>query len=234
MPASAQLKLLPKSFYIGVNRDDPIRFYYLPLLGRMYRRRVELCLNELAGGNRILEVGFGSGLTFLNLHESYREIYGLDLTADVRAVTDAFRARGVETQLYNGDAVSLPFPDDHFDAVLLISILEHLKADQLARAMAEVRRVLAPGGQLVYGVPVERRLMVFMFRVLGFDIREHHFSTEHDVAAAAAKELTMVRRVAMRATPAMFGQVYEVGHLAKPANPRAAGPAAAAPIGASA
>ncbi len=226
MPASTRLKLLPKSFYIGVNRDDPIRFYYLPVLGRMYRRRVELCLNECTGGTRILEVGFGSGLTFLNLNESYREIYGLDLTADVNAVTDAFRAKGVESKLYNGDIVSMPFPDDHFDTVLLISILEHLKADQLARAMSEIRRVLKPGGQVVYGVPVERRLMAFMFRVLGFDIREHHFSTERDVAMAASKELTKVRLVEMHATPSALGEVYEVGHFTKPAGERSmsAGP----------
>jgi ubiquinone/menaquinone biosynthesis C-methylase UbiE len=223
LPASTRLKLLPRSFYIGVNRDDPIRFYHLPVLGGMYRKRVELCLNECTGGERVLEVGFGSGLTFLNLSEAYHEIYGLDLTADVDAVTAAFRAKGVESNLFNGDAAeSMPFPNDHFDTVLLISLLEHLKADQLARAMSEIHRVLKPGGQVVYGVPVERRLMVFMFRVLGFDIREHDFSPARAGAAAAAKELTKVRLVKMRATPAVFGQVYEVGHFTKPATATAA------------
>ncbi|MGB7156527.1 MAG: class I SAM-dependent methyltransferase [Tepidisphaeraceae bacterium] len=219
MPASTQLKLLPQSFYIGVNRDDPIRFYHLPLLGRMYRRRVELCLDECRGGQRVLEIGFGSGMTFLNLNEKYREIHGLDLTADVNAVASAYRARGVESSLFNGDIVSMPFPDQHFDTVLLISILEHLKADQLAQAMAEVRRVLKPGGQMVYGVPVERRLMAFMFRVLGFDIREHHFSSEQDVAAAATTQMQRVRLVDMQATPSLFGSVYQVGHFTRPEAP---------------
>ena len=44
------LKLLPVSSYVGVNRDDPIRFYAVPGLGRLYRRRVEMCLDELTGG----------------------------------------------------------------------------------------------------------------------------------------------------------------------------------------
>ena len=68
-----KLKLMPLEKYGGVNRDDPLRFYFHPLFGPAYRRRVELCLEELEGGERVLEVGFGSGLSFLNLRELYRE-----------------------------------------------------------------------------------------------------------------------------------------------------------------
>lgn len=78
-----KLKLLPAGQYRGVNEKDPIRYYYWPVFGTLYRRRVELALAECRGGDRILEIGFGTGLTFLNLAEMYREIHGLDLTADV-------------------------------------------------------------------------------------------------------------------------------------------------------
>jgi predicted TPR repeat methyltransferase len=49
----------------------------------MYRQRVELALGECTGGDRVLEVGFGTGLAFPNLHDMYREIHGIDLTADI-------------------------------------------------------------------------------------------------------------------------------------------------------
>jgi ubiquinone/menaquinone biosynthesis C-methylase UbiE len=211
-----RLKLLGRGEYVGVNSDDPIRFYRWPVIGSMYRRRVELCLGECHGGQRILEIGFGSGLTFMNLHEMYQEIYGLDLTADTAAVQAAFTTRGVNTQLRNGNVLEMPYEDNHFDAVLLISILEHLKPDQQSRAFAEIRRVLKPGGQVVYGVPIERPLMVFMFRRLGYDIREHHFSTEGDVSAAAGNAMQKVRVIQMRSKPPIFGPVYEVGHFIKP------------------
>jgi len=45
-----KLRLLPYNEYAGVNRDDPLRFYFWPIIGRLYRRRVELCLAECAGG----------------------------------------------------------------------------------------------------------------------------------------------------------------------------------------
>jgi len=193
------LKLLPYAEYAGVDRDDPLRFYFWPIIGKMYRRRIELCLAECTGGRRVLEVGFGSGVTFPNLNDAYEEIHGLDLKAPVEEVGAVFKARQIETHLRNGSVLSMPYEDDFFDTVLLISILEHLKPSELDEAFRQVRRILKPGGQVVYGVPIERRLMVLVFRLLGFNIREHHFSTEQDVSAATS----------------FLGAVYQVGHFIK-------------------
>jgi SAM-dependent methyltransferase len=217
-----KLKLLPYREYAGVGRNDPLRFYFWPVIGTMYRRRVELCLAECTGGERILEVGFGSGVTFPNLAEIYEEIYGLDLNAPVEDVAAVFRARQIQTHLQNGSVLSMPYENDFFDTVLLISILEHLKPYEQIRAFREIRRVLKPTGQVVYGVPIERRLMVFAFGLLGCDIRRHHFSTEKDVFNAAAGVLDQVRVARMppllssdRKTRGLFGPVYEVGHFIK-------------------
>ncbi len=209
------LKLLPVKEYAGVDSDDPLRFYFWPVLGRMYRRRVELCLGECTGGKRVLEVGFGSGLSFVNLSEMYREVHGLDLKADIEKVSAVFTRREIRTHLRSGDVLDMPFEDDYFDTVLLISILEHLKPDQQQRAFSQIRRVLRPGGQVVYGLPVERPLMVWMFRLLGCDPRQHHFSTQDDVRKAAGKLLTAKRTIEMRGIPSFVGTVYEVGHFVK-------------------
>lgn len=210
-----KLKLLPYREYAGVDRNDPLRFYFWPVIGAMYRRRIELCLAECKGGQCILEVGFGSGVTFPNLAEIYEEIYGLDLSAPVDDVTAVFRARQIQTHLQNGSVLSMPYEDDFFDTVLLISILEHIKPDEQTQAFSEIRRVLKPGGQVIYGVPIERRFMVLMFRLLGYNIHEHHFSTEKDVFDAANSVLDKVRVVQMQSTPSLFGPVYEVGHFVK-------------------
>ncbi|MGC8855579.1 MAG: class I SAM-dependent methyltransferase [Anaerolineae bacterium] len=209
------LKLLPREQYRGVNELDPIRYYYWPIFGSMYRRRVELALNECRGGERILEVGFGTGLTFLNLHEMYDEIHGIDLTADIGAVQSVFKPLDIPLYLRQGSVLELPYAENTFDTVLLISILEHLKPQELPQAMGEIHRVLKPGGQMVYGVPVERRLMVLLFRLLGHDIRKEHFSTEKQVAKVASQFLREVRRIPMKSTPPWFGAVYEVGHFVK-------------------
>jgi len=171
-----------------------------------------MCLAQCAGGKRILEVGFGSGLTFLNLHELYEEIHGLDLNAPAAEVAGVFKGKGIETELLNGNVLQMPYKDGFFDTVLLISILEHLKPEQLRQAFSEIRRVLKTGGQMVYGVPVERPLMVAAFRMLGCNIRGHHFSTEKDIHRTAADFFVEKQVIAMTTA---FGPVYEVGHFVK-------------------
>ena len=79
-----RLKLLPLDQYVGTDHHhDPLRFYYWPIIGSLYRRRVALCFSECSGGDKILEIGFGSGVTFLNLHEKYKEIHGVELNTSI-------------------------------------------------------------------------------------------------------------------------------------------------------
>lgn len=210
-----QLKLLPARAYKGINQYDPIKYYYWPVFGRMYRRRVELALEECSGGERVLEVGFGTGLAFPNLHDLYREIHGIDLTADIHAVRSVFEPMGIPLFLEKGDVLNMPYADGFFDTVLMVSILEHLKPSELIQAFAEVRRVLKPGGQMVYGTPVEKTFMVFMFSLMGHNIREEHFSTEKEIAAAARRSFSNGHVVQMKSTPPVAGAVYEVGNFIK-------------------
>jgi ubiquinone/menaquinone biosynthesis C-methylase UbiE len=215
-PNYVKLSLLDYHQYRGVNQKDPIRFYYWPLIGRLYRKRVEMCLSKCKGGERVLEVGFGTGLSFLNLKELYPEIFGIDLDAAVDQVRNVFEDLGVSVDLRNGNVLNMPFSDAHFDTVLLISILEHLKPAELEKAFAEIRRVLKPGGQVVFGVPVERPLMAAIFRLIGVNIREHHFST-HDEVLAAAKRLFPEEPFEVETLEVFpMGKLYQVGSFQKP------------------
>lgn len=211
-PHLPRLKMLPLREYVGVNRDDPIRFYYWPIFGKLYRRRVELCMGELTGGKSVLEVGFGSGVAFLNLHDLYGEIHGLDRQAAVPEIVAAFRARGIESYLRNGSVLQMPFPDGFFDSVLAISIFEHLRPEELLPAVREVRRVLRAGGQFVYGAPLTRPLMTLAYGLLGVNINRLHFSTEDDIARATGQALERVRITSLNG-PAGLGPIYEVGHF---------------------
>jgi ubiquinone/menaquinone biosynthesis C-methylase UbiE len=206
-----KLKLLKKEQYPKPKKGDPLPFYYWPVIGKLYRERVEICLNALPSGGRVLEVGFGSGLLFPSLKERFDEIHGIDLNADVSGTQAAFDQLGIPTFLKKGTILDLPYEDHFFDAVLCVSILEHLQPDSLPRAIDEIKRVLKPSGDLVYGVPVERPLMVMMFRVLGYAIRKHHFSTEKDVARVAEAGLKNVRTSFYTPFGGCLGVMYEVG-----------------------
>jgi ubiquinone/menaquinone biosynthesis C-methylase UbiE len=210
-----RLKLLKKDQYPKSEKSDPLPFYFWPVLGRLYRERVEICLNSLPAGGRVLEIGYGSGLLFPNLDEMFDEIHGIDLKADAGKTQETFNRLGIKTTIRKGDILNLPYEEHFFDAVLCISILEHLQPGSLPQALSEIRRVLKPTGILVYGVPVDRPLMSLMFRFLGYDIRKHHFSTEKDVAQTAGVYLKKMRTQTLAPFGGCLGVLYEVGVYGK-------------------
>lgn len=65
------------------------------------------------------------------------------------------------------------------------------------------------------GVPIERPLMSLMFRLLGYNIRNLHFSTEKDVSEVASSLLLKTKLVRMYSPLPFLGAVYEVGHFVK-------------------
>lgn len=107
---------------------------------------------ERAAGSpsdRFLEIGVGTGRISLPLHRRGRRVFGLDLSAPMLA---RYRAKAAEEGLeapavLRGDATRLPFQAGSFDVVIEVHVL-HLIAGWRA-AVAEVRRVLAPGGTLL-------------------------------------------------------------------------------------
>jgi SAM-dependent methyltransferase len=178
-----------------VDDDDPLRFYYMPVVGRFYLRRLELASELLAARRgRLLELGYGSGVFLPELAGRGFRIVGADRHRKGAAVRAMARGEGVEADLVTGDLLSLPFATGRLDVVCCLSVLEHVRA--LDAAFAEIRRVLRPGGTAVLGYPRVDRLMGVLFRAIGFEgIEAHHVSTPRDIEAAAARALVLeVRR----------------------------------------
>ncbi len=169
---------LPKS-----GPTDPIEFYRRPLLGYLFRERINMGLRLLGGDrfDRVLEVGFGAGAVLFALAPAARELYGIDLDADPEQARAVVARRGVRADLRNGNVYELPYEDAFFDLVVSYSVFEHLHEYQ--RALGEVARVLRPGGRFLLGMPAVNKLMEWGFRAIGFrGIGDHHVATPADVA----------------------------------------------------
>jgi SAM-dependent methyltransferase len=96
---------------------------------------------------RILDLGCGSGRNAVPLENAGYEVHGVDSAPESIAICRQF-VRAPERFL-EASAAALPYPDSHFDAMLDIGCL-HMLPDRVSRAavLAEVRRVLKPGGLL--------------------------------------------------------------------------------------
>lgn len=167
---------------------DPIEYYRRPLLGRVYRERINRGLRLLPRRRvgRALEVGYGAGAVLLALAPGVQELHGVDLDADPQATAQSLRARGVEAKLEKSSVYQLPFPDGFFELVVSFSVFEHLA--EYPRALAEVARVLRPGGLFLLGMPAVNRVMELGFRAIGFKgIEDHHVTTPQMVRAELAR-----------------------------------------------
>jgi ubiquinone/menaquinone biosynthesis C-methylase UbiE len=174
----AMLSGLPKT-----GATDPIEYYRRPLVGWLFRERINMGLRLLPERRfqRALEVGYGAGALLLALAPHAKEIHGIDLDADPDPVTRMLASRSYEAKLVRGSVYDLPYEAEHFDLVYSFSVFEHLH--EYERGLREVVRVLEPGGLFLLGMPSVNRMMEVGFRLIGFKgIDDHHVTTPRDVA----------------------------------------------------
>jgi SAM-dependent methyltransferase len=111
-------------------------------------------------GERVLDMGCGAGRHAFELYRRGADVVAFDQDADeLAAVSEMFAAMrhegqvpaGAEADAKQGDALQLPFADGEFDRVVAAEVLEHIPEDE--QAIAELVRVLRPGGTMAVTVP---------------------------------------------------------------------------------
>lgn len=116
---------------------DPSWDYYPTYLAKL--DAVRRYLDALPSATRVLDAGCGEGI----LVEEYAgrlDITGVDANYSSARVT-------------LGSVTALPLPDASFDRALCLDVLEHLTYEDQPRALAELFRVVRPGGELFVSVP---------------------------------------------------------------------------------
>ena len=101
---------------------------------------------------RLLDLGCGQGSNTWFMARERFSVSGIDGSQTaVTAARDRLQAERLNADLRVGDYLDLPWEDDSFDAVVDIASLYANRAENLKRALHEVRRVLRPGG-LVFSI----------------------------------------------------------------------------------
>ncbi len=114
----------------------------------------------LRPGDRVLDMGCGAGRHAFEMYRRGGDVVAFDQDGDELAgVLEIFGAMreqgevplGAEADIKQGDALAMPFADEEFDRIVASEVLEHIPDDETA--IAELVRVLRPGGTIAVTVP---------------------------------------------------------------------------------
>ncbi len=101
---------------------------------------------------RILDIGCGEYPYFL-LNTEFRERYGIDKTVHAGRI-ERYAHENIVLAPYDAESEDvLPFPESQFDVVTMLAVLEHIEPARAERLVADVRRVLKPGGMYILTTP---------------------------------------------------------------------------------
>jgi SAM-dependent methyltransferase len=121
---------------------------------------VDFARLELQPGERVLDLGCGAGRHAFEALRRGASVLALDADeGELNSVAAMFAAMreagevppGGQARALAGDATAMPLPDASVDVVIAAEVLEHIPADQAA--IAEIARVLRPGGLAAVTVP---------------------------------------------------------------------------------
>ena len=112
----------------------------------IFRHELEALAQRWQGG-RLLNLGCAHGPDFLPFIENY-ELHGVDFSSEMLCFAGEYAQKfSFEANLVLSDIAHLPYADETFDRAISVATYHHLKKEQQATALNELRRVLKPGGE---------------------------------------------------------------------------------------
>jgi ubiquinone/menaquinone biosynthesis C-methylase UbiE len=178
-----------------------------------HRYAVEPFIHQVAQftrhrGKTVLEVGVGAGTDHLQWARAGCRCFGTDLT---EAAVDTTRKRlscyGLESRLQRLDAERLPYPDSYFDIVYSWGVIHHSESPE--SIIAEIHRVLKPGGLFLGMIYGRRSMLTFKLWVRHAVLRGRPWRSASDVSWHHV-ESTGTKAYTVAEARALFGTFAEV------------------------
>src|SRR5439155_23006050 len=139
----------------------PLEVMTIPTAARLVRAA------GVRAGDRVLDVGCGTGVAALTARRRGAQVIGLDLTPELlaRAKENAEAGGFADVAWKEGDAEDLPFDDASFDVV--VSQFGHMFAPRADVATKEMLRVLKPGGTIAFNTWPPELCIGLIFALVG-------------------------------------------------------------------
>ncbi len=138
-------------------------------------------------GKRLLDIGCGEGSFILKVKKKFEETHGIDISFEAVELSQRL---GIVAKQVNLNNEPIPYPDNYFDTVVTLDVIEHIFDPILF--VDEIHRVLTPGGYAIISTPnirkIQRIFSIIMghfpgtsYDPIGFDGGHLHYFTSKDL-----------------------------------------------------
>lgn len=192
----ASLKLLPPETLLKTGEVDHADWNYRPILGFIQRQRFKLIVSFLAKErvNRLLEIGYGSGVFMPELSHHCRDLYGIDIHQKQDSVIEVLAKFNISAKLYSVSATLLPFKDNFFNCLVAVSSLEFI--DDLEAACLEMQRVIKPAGSLILVTPGSSPIVDLGLKILtGKSAKNDYGDRRQSLISTLLKYFTVEQKI---------------------------------------
>lgn len=187
----------PEDSILQTSEEDIKQYYYSQwrLVRHLYRKRLAESLKALEGKryDSMLELGTGSGIFLYSLSKLAKHVIATDTHLMLDDVKRNLQNDGLKNVTFmKADINKIPHPDKTFDAVVAISILEHIHT--LPTAITEIKRVMKDDGVVIIGIPANNLVMHVGFFLIGaHDVGKHHHHTHETIIEELQRQFRIER-----------------------------------------
>jgi len=189
-----------------VDLDSSPHHYYSKISGWFYRKKLSLLCDYLPKekANKILEVGYGSGILLKELSKRFNEVHAIDVHGKMADVKEMLKREKIDNVfLHHHDIFSEPFHEQDFDFVISSSVLEHIPGHTIKGGVKNMSRCLRDGGELLLGFPLKTKLAnlsLFFYQgfakrmnpeIYDFSVSDDHVSGQNEILPAVEKEFSV-------------------------------------------
>ncbi len=191
---AANLSLLPQNALIKTGHVDHANWNYKPVLGTISASRFRLIKKLLTEKhvNRLLEIGYGSGVFLPELKRHATDLFGIDIHNKAKEVSDKLAAANVSAELVSSGAETMPWNSNFFDIIVAVSALEFVS--DLDAVCQEVIRTLSGDGRFIIVTPSKSAVLDFGLKILTGVSAKKDFANRRELILPTLKKYFNVKQ----------------------------------------